>query len=53
MKASILVLLTLLIPASAFAGLAVRSQAPALGDAGLIGVGVGLFGAGLLSLRNR
>lgn len=56
MGRGILACLTLLIgwPALAFAGLAAAAQpAPALGDLGLVALGVGLIGTGLAVLRRR
>jgi hypothetical protein len=57
MKCGVLVVLamTLLVPISAWAGFAVKavSPAPALGEVGLIALGVGLVGAGVAYLRKR
>jgi hypothetical protein len=57
MKRGVLVVLaaTLLVPISAWAGFATKaaSPAPALGEVGLIALGVGLVGAGLARLRKR
>lgn len=44
----------LLVPLSAWAGFPAQNlPAPALGDAGLIALGVGLLGAGVAFLRKR
>ena len=54
MKRRILVLFAaaLLAPLSAWAGVTTQNlSAPALGDAGLIALGVGLLGAGVALLR--
>ena len=44
---------TLMVAGTAWAGERVASAAPALGDAGLIALGVGLLGAGVAFLRKR
>ena len=43
----------LMTPAMAWAGRQLVAPAPALGDIGLIALGVGLLGAGLSVLRKR
>jgi hypothetical protein len=50
-----LLVATFLAPAAAWAGRDIRalSPAPALGEAGLIALGIGLVGAGLAFLRKR
>jgi len=57
MKRGVLVVLaaTLLVPISAWAGFATKavSPAPALGEVGLIALGVGLVGAGVAYIRKR
>lgn len=49
----VLLAAALLIPLSAWAGLAKVSPVPVLGDIGLIAMGVGLVGVGIASLRKR
>jgi len=44
---------TVMIPTMAWAGTRAVEAAPALGDAGLIALGVGLLGAGVAFLRKR
>ena len=55
MKRGTLVLLVaaLLVPLSAWAGRETVSPAPALGDLGLVALGVGLVGTGIAFLRKR
>jgi hypothetical protein len=49
----VLLAVGLLVPFSAWAGIARVTPAPALGDIGLIALGVGLVGVGIASLRKR
>jgi len=46
-------LLVLLLPAVLFAGIQHSRDVPALGDAGLITLGVALVGAGVVAIRRR
>lgn len=44
---------TVMSPVAAWAGITVPAPAPALGEVGLIALGVGLVSAGLAFLRKR